>query len=56
VPKIPPYPEEFRREAVRLLRRGDRSIPELSRDLGVSPQSLRNWSKQFVSMTAKRSA
>jgi transposase len=47
VPKIPPYPEEFRREAVRLLRRGGRSIPELSRDLGVSPQSLRNWSKQF---------
>lgn len=46
MPKIPPYPEEFRREAVKLLRRGDRSIPELARDLGVSEQSLRNWSKQ----------
>jgi transposase len=47
VPKTPPYPEDFRREAVRLLRRGDRTIPELARDLGVSPQSLRNWSKQL---------
>jgi transposase len=47
VPKIPPYPEEFRREAVRLLRRGDRPVPELARDLGVSPQSLRNWARQL---------
>lgn len=46
MPKTPPYPEEFRHEAVRLLRRGDRSIPELARDLGVSQQSLRNWSRQ----------
>ena len=41
------YPPEFRREAVRLLRRGDRSVPELARDLGVSQQSLRNWSRQL---------
>ena len=47
MPKTPPYDPEFRREAVRLLRRGDRSIPELARDLGVSPQSLRNWSRQL---------
>ncbi len=47
MPKTPPYPEEFRREAVRLLRRGDRTVPELARDLGVSQQSLRNWSQQF---------
>ncbi len=47
MPKTPPYPEEFRREAVRLLRRGDRSVPELARDLGCSQQSLRNWSAQF---------
>ena len=46
VPKTPPYPEEFRREAVRLLRRGDRTVPELARDLGCSQQSLRNWSQQ----------
>ena len=47
MPKTQPYPDDFRREAVRLLRRGDRSIPELARDLGVSPQSLRNWARQL---------
>ena len=54
MPKTQPYPEDFRREAVRLLRRGDRTIPELSRDLGVSPQSLRNWSQQLDVDEGKR--
>ena len=54
MPKTPPYPEDFRREALRLLRRGDRTIPELARDLGVSPQSLRNWSKQVDVDEGKR--
>jgi len=47
VSKRPPYSLEFRAEAVRLLRRGDRSIPELARDLGCSAQSLRNWRAQI---------
>ena len=47
MPSTPPYPEEFRREAVRLLRTSGRSIPQLSRELGCSPQSLRNWSRQL---------
>jgi transposase len=46
MPKQPPYSEEFRREAVRLLRSSDRSIPRLATELGCSPQSLRNWSRQ----------
>jgi len=54
VPKIPPYPDEFRREAVKLLRRGDRTVPELARDLGVSEQSLRNWSRQLDVDDGKR--
>ena len=54
MPKTPPYPDEFRREAVRLVRRGDRTIPELSRDLGVSPQSLRNWARQLDVDEGKR--
>ncbi|MHB8659092.1 MAG: transposase [Solirubrobacteraceae bacterium] len=42
----PPFPEEFRREAVALVRSGQRSLPEASRSLGVSQQTLRNWLKR----------
>ena len=48
MPKIPPYTLEFRLEAVRLLRSSDRSVPQLARELGASPQSLRNWSVQLA--------
>jgi transposase len=41
----PPYPDEFRREAVGLLRSG-RSIPDVAESLGVSQQTLRSWSTQ----------
>jgi transposase len=39
------YPEQFRREAIELLRAG-RSPRELSESLGVSQQTLRNWRRQ----------
>ena len=39
----PAYPPEFREEAVRLYRSGGRSVAQLAADLGVSPQSIRNW-------------
>jgi transposase len=42
-----PYPLEFRREAVELLRRSGKSVPQLASELGVSPQSLRNWARQI---------
>lgn len=42
---MPPYPEQFRREAVGLVRQG-RSIGDVAESLGVSQQSLRNWAKQ----------
>jgi transposase len=42
-----PYSLEFRREAVELLKRSGKSVPELARELGVSPQSLRNWARQI---------
>jgi transposase len=47
VPKTrPPYPPEFRREAVRLVRSSGKPLPTIAAGLGVSPQSLRNWAKQ----------
>jgi transposase len=42
-----PYPLEFRREAVALLRSSGKSVPQLAGELGVSPQSLRNWARQI---------
>lgn len=46
MPKTPPYSSEFRAEAVRLLRSSGRPIPQLAKELGISEQSLRNWSRQ----------
>jgi transposase len=42
----PPYPPEFRAEAVELIRSGTKRLAELSRDLGVADQTLRNWVRQ----------
>ena len=42
-----PYPLEFRREAVELLKRSGKSVAQLAAELGVSPQSLRNWSRRI---------
>lgn len=47
MPKIPPYSIEFKREAVTLLRSGDRTVPQLAKELGVSEGSLRNWNEQL---------
>ena len=41
----PPYPAEFLQQMVALVR-GGRSPTELSRDFGVTAQSLTNWACQ----------
>jgi len=41
----PPYPEEFRREAVQLVRSG-RTFSDVAKSLGVTEQSLRTWAKR----------
>lgn len=42
----PPYPAEFRHEAVRLARESGKPTAQIARDLGVSYESLRQWIKQ----------
>ena len=41
-----PYPPEFRREAVRLVRTSGKPIAEIARQLNVSYETLRAWLKQ----------
>ena len=42
----PPYPPEFRAEAVRLYRSSDRSLKSVCEDLGISLETLRKWVHQ----------
>ena len=41
-----PYPSEFRREAVSLVKVSGRSVREVAGELGVSTESLRIWVRQ----------
>jgi len=36
-------PPEFRRRAVELVRRGEQTLPQIARDLGISESCLRGW-------------
>ena len=42
----PPYPPEFRRQAIELVRSGT-PLKQVASDLGVSEQTLRNWRRQL---------
>lgn len=42
----PPCPPEFRAEAVRMYRESGRSLASISKDLGISLESLRKWVSQ----------
>lgn len=42
----PPYPAEFRREALGLMRTGARTPRQLATELGCTEQTLRNWIRQ----------
>jgi transposase len=42
----PPYPPEFRREALELLKLSEKPITQIAKDLGVSEQTLYVWRRQ----------
>ncbi|MGA3361729.1 MAG: IS3 family transposase [Solirubrobacteraceae bacterium] len=50
----PPYPEEFRREAIELVRLNEKPLVQIAKDLGVSDMTLRNWIKQADVDAGKR--
>ena len=42
----PPYPPEFRQDAVRLVQSSGRAQTQIAHELGISGQTLRTWVKQ----------
>jgi transposase len=50
----PPYPEEFKREAIELVRISSKSQHQIAEDLGISDVRLRNWVKQAERDEGKR--
>jgi transposase len=50
----PPYSEEFKREAIELVRLTGKSSAQVAKDLGISDVSLRNWIKQAERDEGKR--
>ncbi len=53
-PTRPPYPRQFKEEAVRLMRSSEKPLVQISRELEVSEQTLRNWRKQEEIDTGER--
>ncbi|MEV0213837.1 transposase [Micromonospora sp. ALFpr18c] len=43
MPRPSKYPEQFRRDAVDLVRSSGRSLREAGQELGVNHETLRNW-------------
>ena len=50
----PPYPPEFRADAVRLVKWGGRDPEQLAGELGCSAQASRNWVRQAALDTGQR--
>jgi transposase len=50
----PPYPKEFKREAIELVRISSKSQHQIAEDLGISDVTLRNWVKQAERDEGKR--
>jgi transposase len=43
VPRPSKYPEQFRKDAVDLVRSSDRPLRQIARELGVNHETLRGW-------------
>ena len=50
------FEEAFKRDAVALLRKGDKPIQQLATDLGVSHWNLRDWQQRYGPAAPVRSS
>jgi transposase len=55
VPRSSKYPEQFREDAVELVRTSERPLRQVARDLGVNHETLRNWVKTAEKRAAEPS-
>jgi transposase len=57
VPRPSKYPEEFRRDAVALVKSSpERTVAEIARELGVNHETLRQWVKAADKEQARAAA
>ncbi|WP_406045186.1 transposase [Micromonospora sp. NBC_00898] len=50
------YPEQFRKDAVDLVRSSDRPLRQIARDLGVNHETLRGWVRAAEKQPGRRAA
>ncbi len=50
----PAYTEEFRREAVKRSEQAGVTQSQVAKDLGISPQQIANWKRQFTRLSDKQ--
>jgi transposase len=43
------YTEEFKADTIRMIKEGGRSVNSVAKDLGVNPQTVRNWLGKYKS-------
>jgi transposase len=42
-----PYEEEFKKRAVEMLRTSNKATAQIARELGCTPDSLRDWKRKY---------
>ncbi len=47
------YSQEFKQEAVQLSRQGGVSVSQVARDLGIQPNMLTRWRREFAAAGSK---
>jgi transposase len=44
------FDDEFKREALRLVKAGDKTVSAIAKDLGITPSTLHTWKSKSVEM------
>lgn len=52
--KTQAYSEEFRREAIRRSQKDGNTTASVAKELGISPQQIYNWKRQFNRLSDKQ--